>query len=313
VFACAIVVAWATAAHLVCQNCYRIGNFVYYWFQRELVRTDRADDGELVYLNRQLRGIREGVMMRRWLRFEWFTSASPLIEHIYGERAAQVPRGATLRSAATFVRTRNWLLYGENLELLRDLSPSMQTAVHALLDKAPTTASASADSPGTCIVHLRVGDVMYERRRGDLSAAATERQDEAERWWSKSWWRWQPRLTRRRAASSFSSRALARLQPPRPRLRARDAGQPAGAVESGAPERDRRDGSARDRRPRLCEGRPRADADHRRRDVRNRRGHREPRAGANLSDREFNHKMTSPPQSIILFVRDPSQHSENRV
>ena len=65
-----ISTAWRVAAANVCRGCYRLGNHLDFWLQRELLlhAGTPASTAAAAGPNALARGIWQGVSLRRWLR-----------------------------------------------------------------------------------------------------------------------------------------------------------------------------------------------------------------------------------------------------
>lgn len=186
---CALLVPWLLAAHHICKDCYRIGNFLDFWLQRELLY---AATGELqsAQMQQTLYGIHRGVVLRRVFRFRPHRS---LLEHAYAHRtpASLLPSAAQWRTDATLVallprlRASNTDLLWKDKMLLARLEPHVRAALRELLASyashtgrlsaqcsalAPSRhVAANHSSSSCCVVHMRVGQPLFwstNRSRG---------------------------------------------------------------------------------------------------------------------------------------------------
>ena len=172
--------AWYQAARHVCHgwSCYRLGNYLDLWLQRELWRSYGGDAAIPDQLASVLGTYAVGAGARRILRLEGMHST--LLEHAYMHRARSVDLPlqsfwntsegtallTTLRHAASRHWPRgvdvlwhhNWLRYGATL---RHLATSVRGLIDsfALREHRPLPLGREAPGP-TCVVHVRVGDFV---------------------------------------------------------------------------------------------------------------------------------------------------------
>ena len=184
-----LVGGWAVAAYLICTHCYRIGNFLDAWAQREMsaqwlleldtltnnsnrtswtvtsgevhrsheIRTPEAFDAFLYRIYR-------GVVLRRTLRFEWLWSDRTLIQVAW---STHVPRTLTMPTLAWRNRVPSYggfMLY-TNYEALVPLVPYLRPAYLELLHHIAANRTARA-SAGTVVIHYRVGD-SHDWKKGN--------------------------------------------------------------------------------------------------------------------------------------------------
>ena len=200
------LVMWFMGARSVCRSCYRLGNYIDYYLQRELLLviapSNAAGPAALA------RGISNGVAMRRFLRLQWF-APNTLIEYLEPRRLAHQPQAkwwsvaeaaqlaAELKEgAAEDARTGEsrfflWCVSVPGLKaLLPHIRDTVREAIAAVLpseiaredvgrgDGGHLVGSAgaggvkaggrasAASSSRTCVVHFRVGDFTHETLRG---------------------------------------------------------------------------------------------------------------------------------------------------
>lgn len=181
------VPSWRLASALICQNCYRLGNYIDFYLQRELLRSRGGGSGSsaaavasqgpeaLAY------GIWRGVRMRRLLHpSSWFEPNSLIEQLHHRQEGVQLPPGAWARSdmrqlayalheggsAAARSGTPDFFLWWNHTHL-RALLPHIRETIRAELASLPSTAAAQrvgAHASTEVVVHFRAGDFTRETR-----------------------------------------------------------------------------------------------------------------------------------------------------
>ena len=163
-----IILLWRQAANSACSggSCYRLGNFIDFWLQRELLRSlDVSTSGPAGECSQILRGIQ----LRRFFRIEWLQSRS-LIERISSLPLPQAPTFWNDPSSAPLRQTlQEWDNSNRdsypfvwwNIAQLKLVLPYLKPVLRTLVDGAFVEADQT-----TCVVHFRTGDFFSEQRRG---------------------------------------------------------------------------------------------------------------------------------------------------
>lgn len=162
----------AVCVSQVCANCYRIGNMLDVWYQRELLYAANATCASRGWADTNAAGIDRGVRLRRWLRLEWMRAPPPLLSIMYAAHAERLPAAAQLRQLRRLPQLRaqncardghgGWVL-SATYRTLAQLRGPLAESVHALLDAHPPLRDVRP-AAGTCVVHVRVGDFVAELR-----------------------------------------------------------------------------------------------------------------------------------------------------
>ena len=179
-----ILVVWGLGAFGICSNCYRLGNYLDYYFQERILRELHAagDEQAVAWIggpHSLAHGIWRGVRLRRLFWLRWRRPLS-LIE-LFHDRRTQLltafptpsrwsrPDAAALRQALVAgamhsSRTRRpefflWWNQAHVQMLLPYLRDTIRSAVAppAIADERRTR---------TCVVHFRVGDFTREMSGG---------------------------------------------------------------------------------------------------------------------------------------------------
>ena len=170
---CAFVMLWQHAARSVCRGngCYRVGNFIDFWIQRELLASLQSS---ITGPSDQCASIVRGIWLRRFLRLE-FTHAQTLLEKLSSQRLSKPPAASfwsdaavenglrqTLEEWETSTDAKNFPFVWWHHQQLRHLLPFVKPQLQSLLHAIPHTHVAN----DTCVVHFRTGDFFLEQRRG---------------------------------------------------------------------------------------------------------------------------------------------------
>lgn len=180
-FLLVLLIAWRISAAHVCHGCYRLGNYLDFYLQRELLLQASAasatSSGAEVANSASsgpaalARGIWTGVWLKRFLHFRW-TAPATLIEHLHSQRLSHLSRSWQRPEAAQLLRALvagglasarsgqpEFFLWW-NQTLLHEMLPEVRDAVRAAVDAV--VPQAGAPPPGTCVVHFRAGDFTNE-------------------------------------------------------------------------------------------------------------------------------------------------------
>lgn len=186
-FAAVVVLGWIIAACTQCMDCYRVGNYLDFYFQRELLtqlRNSRmSPSADPSVPMRHTTGIRRGIALRRFFRLEWSSMIlrPSIIETIHSRTLALVPQHElwqspdgqrTLdklvsgsRSSKTYGKaTGDFFMWWDHtyLDLLRPiLRESLRAAVESVRQKTGRRPR-DRDDARTCVVHFRTGDFLRE-------------------------------------------------------------------------------------------------------------------------------------------------------
>jgi hypothetical protein len=162
----AALCGWVYAAYHVCSGCNRLGNFLDYWYQHEVIRaldvvcphaTERTE----------LAGIARGVGLRRLLRFEFLSVYGSLAQTAMVTRAVAVPRAAdaaelglnrTDECAALYKRAA--FRFATSYPALRAAASPLSASLNALLDATRGLRGLRPSTARTCVVHVRAGDFL---------------------------------------------------------------------------------------------------------------------------------------------------------
>ena len=171
-----LAAVWHLMASRICQSCYRLGNYIDYYLQRELLQqaleaassgADPSGPAAMTY------GIWRGVRMRRMIwPTRWFQPIT-LIEHLQHHRMARLPASALARpnmarvmrslteGAALSARTHsNDFFLWWNHSHARTLLPYVGETLRNAISSAGSVPLARYGRPSdrTVVVHFRAGD-----------------------------------------------------------------------------------------------------------------------------------------------------------
>ena len=167
------VLLWHQAARSVCRGngCYRVGNFIDFWVQRELLASLRSS---VTGPADQCAGIVRGITLRRFLRLE-FLHARTLLEKLSSQRLSSSPSATfwhdavvqtglrqTLEEWEASTDEKNYPFVWWHHQQLQLLLPFIMPQLRSLVDEMPHAPVTN----GTCVVHFRTGDFFLEQRRG---------------------------------------------------------------------------------------------------------------------------------------------------
>ena len=184
-----LTAAWAAISAILCSSCYRLGNFLDFYFQRELLLTLGPTHGADPHVPTLLAaGIWRGVMLRRVFRFRWLAPAGlietmhpwglvirppqSLWEHPDAGRVLQMLLNGAPTSRTYGRATSDFFLWWDH-DYLRLLLPYLRASIRRAVAQvrsaelaALRTTARQAHRSRTCVVHFRAGDFTNEVRGG---------------------------------------------------------------------------------------------------------------------------------------------------
>ena len=150
---CALALAWQQLALHVCNGCYRVGNYLDFWMQKELMRA-ASDDAALSALAYRpaasCDGIVRQILLKRKVHMRSSIEPITLIERVATKRLLHPPPPGFWSDASRSGALRTLLMSWESdsdaepvlwwhAEHMRILLPYLQPSMHALVEEIATT------------------------------------------------------------------------------------------------------------------------------------------------------------------------------